>query len=223
MKSSNSSIDEQKIRDLLIEVGLTDTEAYLYIAGLAQETITVQELGAATGIKRPTIYHALQTLAEKGLVTERERDGKSAFRMEAPGKLFGWIEQQKEALVQKEDAVQSLMSQLAARTPVEGGELQSTHYTDMKSVQAVFDLAFYARSKKCTIILPSKEYMKELDLAGRSRDAEHRGFTVQTIVREGIGSALLAYDDTVVLISISPLSATVIVSAPLAAILSNLF
>jgi sugar-specific transcriptional regulator TrmB len=182
----------------------------------------VQEIGAATGVKRPTIYHALHTLSEKGLVAERDRDGKSAFRMEAPGRLLGWIEQQKNALTEKEDAVQSLISQLATRTPAVSGGIEVMQYADAKSVQAVFDLAFYARSKKCVVIIASKDFLNGLGLDEKSRDAEHRGVLVQTVVRKGVGAALLTYDDSVVMIT-NPSEATVITSSALASILSNLF
>jgi sugar-specific transcriptional regulator TrmB len=205
MKSTNNNAFPSGIQKLLEEVGLTDTEARIYLAGHSVNSITVQELGVETGIKRPTIYHALHTLTEKGLVAERQRDGKSAFRMEAPGNLMNWIEQQKEALVQKEDTVQELISQFAERTPSGKSDSQSTHYADRKSVQAIFDLAFYARSKKCTIVLPAKGFLDELGLE----------------VKKDIGSAVLIYDDTVVLIA-SPSEATVLASSALGTILSGL-
>lgn len=222
MKEPGFIANEQQIRDMLISVGLTDTEAYLYIAGLEQDSISVQELGAATGIKRPTIYHALQTLAEKGLVAECERSGKSAFRMETPGKLMGWIAQQKDALTLKEDAVQSLVSRLATRTPVAGGEVQSTRYADTKSVQSVFDLAFYARSKRCVIVVPSKEFLSGFGLEEKCRDAEQRDIFVSLIVKKNISAALLIYDDSVVLLQDAS-DATVIISPSFATLLSNLF
>lgn len=105
MSGNEPDIKGSEAQNLLEEVGLTDTEARIYLAGHAVDSITVQELGVSTGVKRPTIYHALRTLSEKGLVTEHERSGKSAFRMEAPGRLLSWIEEQKGALAQKEDAV----------------------------------------------------------------------------------------------------------------------
>lgn len=218
----DSNANTSDTRKLLEEVGLTDTEARIYLAGHAVDSITVQEIGVGTGVKRPTIYHALHTLGEKGLLVECERNGKSAFRMEAPGRLLGWIEQQKNALVQKEDAVQSLISQLAARTPATSdGDMQVTHYADTKSIQAVFDLAFYARSKKCVVVIPSKEFLEEFGVEERSRDAEHRGVEVKIIVRKGINSALLIYDETVVIFE-NLSKATVIVSPLLSSILSNL-
>lgn len=221
MKASDTNVARSDVQKLLEEVGLTDTEARIYLAGHAVDSITVQAIGTATGVKRPTIYHALHTLSEKGLVSEGIGDGKTSFRMEAPGKLLSWIEEQKDALVQKEDAVHALITQLAARTPVSNNEMTVTHYADVKSVQAVFDLAFYARSKQCVIVVPSKDFLEELKLDERSRDAEHRGFEVKMITRKGIDSALLIYDENIVIFA-NPSNATVLTSLAFATILSNL-
>jgi hypothetical protein len=141
--------------------------------------------------------------------------------MEAPGRLLGWIEQQKDVLIQKEDAVQSLVSQLAARSPASSGSgIAVTRYADAKSIRAVFDLAFYARSKECVIVAPSASFLSSFD-EGVMESAKERGVQVRTIFKKNLSAALLIYDDTVV-ISTGASSATVITSPELATMLSVL-
>ncbi|HEV7121706.1 MAG TPA: helix-turn-helix domain-containing protein, partial [Candidatus Paceibacterota bacterium] len=181
--------------------------------------ITVQEIGLRTGVKRPTIYHALHTLSEKGLVMEHEGSGKSAFRMEAPARLLGWIEQQKDAFVQKEDAVQALIAQLASRAPASGSGMEIAQYADAKNANAVIDLAFYPRSKECVIAAPSASFIPSMEES--IERAQERGVKVRAIFKKHLAATLLIYDDTIVFVP-DPSSATVITSAPLASLLSAL-
>jgi len=207
-----------KIEQLLEQVGLTETETCVYLAGYGEETVTAQELVKRTGIKRPTVYHALHTLTEKGLVSEHGGGSKTAFHMEAPVKLLPWIDQQKGQLAQKEDAVQQLVSLVA--TGGAESSLPVATYTNKKDVQAIFDLAFYARSKKCTLLLPSKDFLSVLDDGSRVAEAQARGSAVSVLTKK-IPAALLIYDDQVVLFE-SAVKATVLTSATLAATLQSL-
>ena len=209
-----------------MDVGLTETEATIYLAGVETEAITVQQIGTATGIKRPTIYHALRTLTEKGLASEQQLNGKTYIRMQEPSRLLEWIERQKEGLDEKEAAVRTLVAQLVTRTQ-EGAhdDTKVVHYADNKSVHAVFDLAFYARTKRCVLIFPSHDALEGFDEGGaRMRAARERGIEVCIEIRKHIESALVIYDETVVLLSVrTHPSVTVITSLSLARTLSSLF
>lgn len=205
--------DSSKIQDLLLSLGLTETEASIYRYGLEHDSVTAQDIGTATKIKRPTIYHALQTLTDKGLVIEQGSSGKTRFTMKGPAHIQGWIQKQKEALEQKEDLVQTLVSQFSSHT---SPGIQIVEYTNAKDIQSLFDLAFFARSRKC-IIVASNEALKDVDGA-RSKDAEARGVSVTKISRPNLESSLLLFDDTVAIIHEK--RATVIRSEPFCIILS---
>jgi sugar-specific transcriptional regulator TrmB len=222
MATSNSNTQGRETLDLLMEVGLTETEATIYRYGLGEESVTVQEIGAATSIKRPTIYHALHTLSEKELVAERIRGGKSAFTMNAPAHLLGWVQRQKELLEKKESVVQRAVTQLTQLIPTgeNAAGANVTHYDDAKSIQAIFDLALFARSQRCDLIIPSRSFLDRFDADGtRVANAEARGMNVHIVQRKQLESALFLFDDTVSLIAEDG-TATVIVSAALRAALS---
>ncbi|KND49320.1 MAG: hypothetical protein AB203_02895 [Parcubacteria bacterium C7867-008] len=221
MSGNSTDTSAQKVQDLLEQVGLTETEAYLYRYGIEHDAVTVQELCKETGIKRPTIYHALHTLTEKGLVTEQQRTGKIHFRMEPPARLLGWLDRQRDAFTQKEQSVQKLITELSVTT----SSAQSsgvTTYTDAKNMQAIFDLALYPRSKECYLLLPSTEFLRRFDSDdSRLEDAKQRSVSVHIQNKKNLGSALIVFDDTVALFTDS--SVTTIVSATLAKTISALF
>lgn len=57
-----------EIKTLLQSFGLSDIETNVYLKALQQEYATAGTIAKYTGIKRPTVYHALESLIEKGLV-----------------------------------------------------------------------------------------------------------------------------------------------------------
>src|SRR3989339_725415 len=57
------------ITKLLQSFGLSETESIVYLKALRQEYSTASEIAKLSGIKRPTVYHTLQTLSEKGLIS----------------------------------------------------------------------------------------------------------------------------------------------------------
>ena len=57
------------ITQLLQSFGLSETESRVYLKALRQEYSTASEIAKLSGIKRPTVYHTLQTLSDKGLIS----------------------------------------------------------------------------------------------------------------------------------------------------------
>lgn len=153
-------------QEVLRSIGLTPTEATIYLGGLEHDGVTAQELGKKTGIKRPTVYHALSTLGEKGLVAENKRGGKTYFRMSSPDHLLEWVKGQKEAFTKREDAVAALvpaLSQLQSGKPED--RIDAVQYEGIEGVKAVFDLALYSKSKHWDIIAPVHNFLREYDPA----------------------------------------------------------
>src|SRR3989339_824298 len=62
----------EKINFILKNIGLTDTETNIYLTGLQYSSIGVNRLEKETKIKRTTIYHAINTLSKKGLVSKKD-------------------------------------------------------------------------------------------------------------------------------------------------------
>ncbi len=76
---------------LLASLGLTKTEAAIYRVGLSRSPASATELSRRTGIKRPTVYHALETLMQKGSrFSERKRPASS---IDDGGPFFLWFRQ----------------------------------------------------------------------------------------------------------------------------------
>jgi HTH-type transcriptional regulator, sugar sensing transcriptional regulator len=173
------------IESLLEDIGLTDTEARIYLTGLAYESIGVQELSTKTSIKRPTIYHAMGTLMSKGLISERRIGSKIRFTMCPPGRLKDYVEEQKRILESKKNKVAEIIPLLEKRQGMKGKEEVSVvEYKGIEGVKMVFDIAFYAKSKYWDVIAPVNNFLRQYD-------EEYAGYYMKARKMYGITSRTL--------------------------------
>lgn len=182
-----------KSEEALEELGLTPTEAKLYLAGLSGGSMTIQNLGAATHIKRPTIYHALSTLREKGLVAEKRLLGKAHFSMSAPATIAALLERRKEKIERQAQGLGDLIPLLESlRGSAAFEEISVVEYSGIDGMKTAMDIALYCKSRRWDIIAPFDNFLRKYDktyakkyLAERAR----KGITSRTLwedsMREG--------------------------------------
>lgn len=86
----------------LVQLGLSPTEAQVYLALLQNASLGAGALAAATGISRTTVYQMLCSLTDKGLVESGIGHG-SKFTVVAPAQaLPALVAREREALSQRE-------------------------------------------------------------------------------------------------------------------------
>lgn len=152
------------IKESLISMGLTATEAAVYIAGLHQRSITLHDLCTATKIKRPTVYYALHTLMEKGLTSEKKEGNKSFFSMSIPESLRGLVERQRETVEDRMKMLTTLIPLLNHERKVsKTEEMTVTHYHGIEGMKMLIDMACYCKSRRWEIIAPFKNFLREYD------------------------------------------------------------
>ena len=154
---------DKTITKRLTELGLTETEATLYCIGLAAgKSIGVADIQKQTSIKRPTIYHALDTLAGKGMVAKILTEGHKNYIFSPPTQLkaLAEVEVQK-ARTQLVNAVQMMPQLNRLHTEQEGTRV--AHYEGIEGVKAVVESALNAKSSHWDIIAPRKNFFSEFD------------------------------------------------------------
>ncbi len=184
--------------DALIGLGLTRTEAKIYLAGLASDALTVQEIGHKTKIKRPTIYHAIGTLTEKGLVSERKKGGKIRYSMCPPDTIRGLVEEQRQELEARSKKLEELIPLLVSQIKPDGDGASVVQYSGIDGMKLVMDIAFYCKSKKWDIIAPYQNFLREYDreYADRYlRARKHYGITSRTLWEDGMRTSRTLTDE----------------------------
>jgi len=149
-----------KIEELLKKIGLTKTEAVIYLRGLNYSSVGVNELVKQTGVKRTTIYHALGTLIAKGLVAEKGAGRKLEFIFTPPDSLRKMIDGKISLLEKQKEAVSEILP-LFQQRPEKDFEVY--HYQGIGGVKAAVGEALYCRSGRWDIIAPPKNFFSDFD------------------------------------------------------------
>ncbi len=149
---------------LLRELGLTDTERAVYVEGLGHASVDVYTLVTRTRIKRPTVYHALETLAQKGLVSKHGTARKLAFVMTPPDRLRRTVDESIERLEQRKKRIDELLPLLRERMPaMEATTMNVMQFEGIDGVKTVVEEALYCKSRTWDILAPKKNFFSEFD------------------------------------------------------------
>src|SRR5262245_56968151 len=82
----------------LVELGLNEKEARLYLASLRLGPATAQQLALESELKRATIYPYIDSLVEKGLFHIEINGVRKLFTPESPDKLALLLDRKKQLL-----------------------------------------------------------------------------------------------------------------------------
>lgn len=96
----------------IIQLGLSNKEASVYLAALSRDGSTVAELSRSARVNRATVYLVIDSLLRKGLI-RRERNTKTVrFFAEPPTCLQQLIESEEETIQRKKKVYFSTVPQL---------------------------------------------------------------------------------------------------------------
>ncbi|MDP3985457.1 MAG: helix-turn-helix domain-containing protein [bacterium] len=219
-----------QITDILKSLGLSATESAIYLAGLGQPAIGVNELVKYTRIKRTTVYHALETLMEKGLAAKKGTARRLVYVMTRPEHLQKLLDERIKEIEAQKQGLTKIIPLLAQRTAALPTAVQVSHFEGIEGIKLVVEEALYAKSRRWDILAPSKNFFSEFDKAysdyfmttRRARgivtrslwehDPNRRILTAQEIserqprflskaMRGKFNSVMILFDDKVALIS----------------------
>jgi len=96
----------------LIEFGLTQKEADVYLTLLQSGDATADQLAKSSKLNRSTTYVQIKQLTDYGLVSTFKRGKKTFFSAESPNNLLRILEQRKQQITQQETQVAGLVPEL---------------------------------------------------------------------------------------------------------------
>lgn len=135
--STENHMTKPALTKFLQSIGINDKESLAYITLLGLGPTSVLKISRESGIKRTSLYSILDSLKEKGLVTEQERGFKKYYVAESPEKLETVIEEAALGLRKFLPDLRSLhqsKSQLASARYVVGLKAIKTCYLEMLKV-----------------------------------------------------------------------------------------
>ncbi|HTM67913.1 MAG TPA: helix-turn-helix domain-containing protein [Candidatus Binatia bacterium] len=153
------------VPELVRDLGLTDTEARVYLEGLGSPASRVRDLVRRTGIKRPTVYHALETLVAKGIASKRTDGATLRFAMAPPDRIGALLAREADAVARRQAALAALLPRLRRRDAAAPAAMEVAQYEGAAGVKTLVDEALYCRSGRWDIIAPRKNFFSDFDPA----------------------------------------------------------
>lgn len=132
---------------MLKKIGLIDSEIKLYLALLELGAQGANILARKTDIKRANVYYFLESLKEKGLITQfSDMSGVKHFRAEKPEKLLEYIDTKEKELEEEREKVNHIipdLKQLASKQPYDVPKVR--YYEGKKSVERLYEEIFSSK------------------------------------------------------------------------------
>jgi sugar-specific transcriptional regulator TrmB len=153
----------EQINIILKNIGLTATETAIYLAGLDFPSVGVKELEKITGIKRTTIYHALDTLMKKGLAANKGTATRLAFIMTDPKDIKKLIVSQINSLQDQQNELDKILPLLQTKNAKRLAQSNILHYEGIAGIKLVVEQALYCKSRHWDIIAPNINFFSEFD------------------------------------------------------------
>ncbi len=148
---------EKKLQSAL---GLTDTESTIYLACLPYPAVGAAEAVRFTGIKRTTVYHALDALVAKGLAAKKQSKGKVVFSMLNPTSLKHALASEKQKIERQEMELRELIPILEGVKKDKIGVTQVEYYEGEAGVKAVYEEALNCKSSRWDTITPMQCFVE---------------------------------------------------------------
>ncbi len=100
--------NEESLQNSLMEFGLSEKEAKVYLVALGLGATTILKLTRLSGLKRPTVYTIVESLTKKGLFSIEIFGLKKTYRAENPNRLEVIFDQKKQELTRNLPILQDL-------------------------------------------------------------------------------------------------------------------
>ncbi len=154
---SDIIMKKEQLTEVLQEFGLTEHEAFVYLASIQIGPSTVISIADAASIKRTTVYGVLESLQQKGLVRIEVKGFKQLFTAESPEKLETVLELRRAKL-------KSALPELSALYNLKGGESFIKYYEGLEAMRNAYDsLIEDLHPKDDYFVLANEDYWYALD------------------------------------------------------------
>jgi sugar-specific transcriptional regulator TrmB len=124
----------------LQRLGLSQKESAVYIASLALGASTAAQLAEKASVNRATTYLCIEALAERGLISEVEKEGRRLFVGETPERILSLIRFQREELVSKEQQAETIIPFLLALQKKVGAKPQIRYFEGKEGMETVREI-----------------------------------------------------------------------------------
>lgn len=171
---------------ILKNIDISENAQKVYMCLLQNGAMPARLLAEKIGMPRPTVYDALNSLVNVGLVISRDEDGKSIFSTNDPNALDLIIDQRIENLAKSKEELQVLIPQLREQT--QSIEPKIRFFSGKEGIKEIFNDILWNKGIETYSVWPMNEM---IDLFGAEYLAWHnkrrieRGIKLKAIRKFG--------------------------------------
>ncbi len=160
-----------QLEKTLVDLGLSENEALLYLSSLNLGATTVLKLARASGIRRTTVYSLIDSLKQKGLMRENIVGFKKTYESESPEKLVRILDTKKSQLQKDMPDLLGLFNKV-------GGSSVIKHYEGIESIKPIYlETIQDVRSGEDYLVITNQAQWFELDTVYFQEYKERRART----------------------------------------------
>lgn len=126
-------------KDNLISIGLTDNEADVYEWLLHNGERSAGDIIEGTGLKRGNTYNILESLVQKQIIVQTEKNKIAHFKIENPNALLEYIDRNKEALEHKRATIESIIPALISKFNLSTNKPVVSYYEGEAGIEYVIN------------------------------------------------------------------------------------
>lgn len=141
-------------KEALLEIGLTDKEAVLYLTSIQIGPATVLKLSKVAKIHRTIVYQLLDNLVQKGIFRITVDGKRKLYVASEPKHLLGYLKL-------KESMFKEFLPELNALSNLDWYKPKILYFEGREELRELFKTGLQAESKEMYSFFPSK-YMAEL-------------------------------------------------------------
>ena len=132
---------------ILSKLGLTDAETKVYLALVKIGSTTIGPVVDESRVSRSKIYHVLDKLHKRGLVTSILKGKTSYYNATSPQKILDYINYRKKELAEIENEATQLIPQLESIQAFAGFRDEAEVYRGLEGIKAARDISLRTLKK----------------------------------------------------------------------------
>lgn len=142
------------LNEVLTRLGLDGKQASVYLALLELGNASVLSIAKKAGLKRPTTYLVLDSLEDRGLVSQVPQHKKTLYSAEAPEKLFADLIKKQELLKRFMPNLEALHNQKKEKPKVQLFQGKDGVMGVYEKIYATGEVCFFATLGDLDRVLP---------------------------------------------------------------------
>lgn len=133
--------------ELLKKLGLTDAETKVYLALVKIGSTTIGPIVDESKVSRSKIYHILDKLHKKGLITSIIKGQTNYYNASDPKKILDYINYRKKELKELEDGASKLIPELESIQAFSGFRDEAEVYKGLEGIKTARDISLRVLKK----------------------------------------------------------------------------